>query len=189
MDATLLDIHDTDIPARQTKPKPVELRTARDYSLTTQALTIRAEDLKKLAKKTREEGYTHEARNIEGDAGAIEHYILPRFKEQQELPLVTADKVRSAIANAVHGIVHKFAVSSDSAEQGQAASRQSEETLRRWQGERESNLEKAIAVCVEAALVEAAAEGFAAGLAARENSPEHLALRSVDAMHTALGEV
>jgi hypothetical protein len=73
------------------------LRTRRDDTLASQALEHRANDLTKLAKKTREEGYTSEARTIEADAGAICEYILPRFKEQQELALVTEDTVRQAI--------------------------------------------------------------------------------------------
>jgi hypothetical protein len=46
----------SETPAKEGKKKldPVQLRSAHDFSLTTQALEFRAEDLKKLAQKTKD---------------------------------------------------------------------------------------------------------------------------------------
>src|SRR5439155_15630015 len=83
------------------KPAAIVLRSAHDYGITTQALTGRAEDLKKLAKKTGDEGYRREARAIQADADAIEHSILPIFREQRELPLVSVESLEQEITVAL----------------------------------------------------------------------------------------
>lgn len=183
------------IEKQPAKPKPVQLRTAHDYTLTTQALEMRVDSLKKLAKKNEEEEYHREARAILADATAIETIILPQFSTQQELPLVTSKEVRSGIMNAFHAVIHRFAVDSDnsvlradSANGKSGKSAVMAETHDRWQGKREEQLAEKIAFCVEAFGLEIAEVAFAAGLSARENSPESLALKSVAAIHRALGE-
>jgi hypothetical protein len=87
------------------KPEPVVLRTAHDYSLVTVALDSRQEELKKLAKKNLDEGYTREARAISADAEAIEHHVLPQFRAQRELPLVTSEQLEKEISGALRVLV------------------------------------------------------------------------------------
>lgn len=179
----------------QGAPKPVQLRTARDYSLTTTALEHRAKDLSKLSKQTREEGYHAEARTIDADVGAINEYVLPLFREQRELALVTHDDLEATVKNALHATLHHFAVSSDSAARGDRdvsarVSPRNEPGLvaDRWQGKREDDLSAAIARAVTAFAVEIAESSYAAGFAAREMTPESLAKRSAFALTDAIGE-
>ncbi len=84
-------------------PEPVELRSAHDYALVTAALEHRAADLDKLAKKNDEEGYAREARAVRADATAINSHILPQFREQPDLPVVTSQQIETALQ-------HKIAV-------------------------------------------------------------------------------
>lgn len=170
---------------QQTAPEPVKLRTRRDYSLTVQALESRAAELAKLAKKTQEEGYTAESRIIASDAGAITEYILPRFRAQQELPLVSEERVRAAVKSAFHAVIHRFAVSSDSAQKKDAQG----ELTDRWQGKREEDLAAAIARGVEAYAIEIAEAAYAAGYAAREMTPAAIALRSTGPLYDAVANL
>lgn len=89
------------------KPEPVQLRAPHDYTLVTQALDLRKEDLKKLSKKTSEEGYTREARVMEADALAIEHHILPAFREQREIPFVTHEALSKMVGAALKAPIWK----------------------------------------------------------------------------------
>jgi hypothetical protein len=79
------------------KSTAIVLRAVHDVNLTATALEFRAEDLKKLAKKTSEEGYRREARAIQADAEAIEQSILPIVREQRTLPLVTPDVLEQEV--------------------------------------------------------------------------------------------
>jgi hypothetical protein len=178
-----------DAPARAaagSPPKPVKLRTARDFSLTTTALEHRAEDLEKLSKKTKEEGYHAEARTIDGDVGAIREIILPLFREQKELPLVTNDDLEATVKNAIHATIHRFAVSSDSAARADRV-RGVDGSPEVWQGKREAELSAAIGRAVASFAVEIAESSYAAGLAAREMTPLALAKRSSFALTDAIG--
>ena len=150
-----------------TQPKPVQLRTARDYTLTVQALEHRSGELTKLAKKTSEEGYPRESRVVAADAAAITTYILPQFKAQQELPLVSTDKLRSHIADAFRGLVRRFLSVGGPRRSGDA-----------FQSPEDKVCDE-IARRVEAFAVEIAGNAYAAGYAARNNEPEAVALRSV----------
>lgn len=82
-------------------PEPVQLKSAHDYSLVTQALELRKEDLKKLATKTIAEGYTREGAVMNADATALEHHVLPAFRAQRELPLVTPEQLEKNIKAAL----------------------------------------------------------------------------------------
>jgi hypothetical protein len=101
--ATLIDE-----PVRaRTGPEPVALRSQHDYSLVTDALEHRKEDLEKLAKKNEEEGYSREARAIKADLAAIEHHILPVFRDQREMPLVTHEQLAKEIAAALRPHIYR----------------------------------------------------------------------------------
>jgi hypothetical protein len=91
----------------QKKPEPVILPSIHDFTLTTAALESHAEDLKSLAKKNTDGGYPREARAIQADADAITHRILPAFREQRELPLVTHEQLEKEIAGALSVIVSR----------------------------------------------------------------------------------
>jgi hypothetical protein len=181
-----------DSPARATAagaPTPVKLRTARDFSLTTTALEHRAEDLEKLSKKTKEEGYFAEARTIDGDVGAIREIILPLFREQKELPLVTHDDLEATVKNAIHATIHRFAVSSDSASRAdRVRGADALDGGEKWQGKREADLSAAIARAVASFAIEIAESSYAAGLAARDMTPLALAKRSSFALADSIGE-
>ena len=189
MTAATLDLADrSPNAAAGAAPKPVRLRTARDYSLTTTALEHRAEDLEKLSKKTKEEGYHAEARTIDGDVGAIRDIILPLFKEQRELPLVTNDDLEATVKNALHAVIHRFAVSSDSAARADRVRGAGNDAAEPWQGKRELDLSAAIGRAVTSFAVEIAESSYAAGLAAREMTPHALAKRSSFALTAAIGD-
>ncbi len=64
-----------------TAPKPVVLRAAHDYGVTSAALKVRGEQLKNV----------REGRAIQADADAIEHHILPQFAEQTRLDIDLVD--------------------------------------------------------------------------------------------------
>lgn len=89
------------------KPEPITLRSPHDFTLTTRALEQRVEDLKKLATKNRDDGYLREAMAIEADAAAIEHAILPQFRSQRELPLVSHEKLAEEIEAALRVFVYR----------------------------------------------------------------------------------
>src|SRR5689334_12432410 len=88
-------------------PTPVALKSAHDFALATTALEHRAEELKKLSKKNREEGYVREARSIEPDAAAIEHAILPQFRSQRELPLADFERLEKSVGEAIAKFVRQ----------------------------------------------------------------------------------
>lgn len=162
-------------PKKPAPPKPVQLRSAHDYTIATQALEFRAADLKKLSTKTRDEGYPREASAIEADALAIEHVILPQFRSQQELPLITVEQLEKAIADALKmPIVNAFSGIGDPKIQISPDS---------VTGRKEmlvNRLVTRISLYVRAV----AKESFDAGVAAREALPETLALRSIGELKT-----
>ena len=82
-------------------PEPVELRSAHDYALVTTALEHRAADLDKLAKKNDEEGYSREARAVRADVNAISAHILPQFREQPDLPVVTSEQIEASLKHRI----------------------------------------------------------------------------------------
>jgi hypothetical protein len=188
-----LDLADS-VSRTNAGPKPVTLRTARDFSIATTALEHRVEDLEKLSKKTKEEKYFTGAREIDADIGAIKEFILPLFREQKELPLVTHDDLRATIKNTLHAVIHRFAVSSDSANKPLNPARtptadrfDESATAERFQGKREEDLAESIGRAVAAFAVEIAESSYNAGLAARELTPEALAKRSAFALSDAIG--
>ena len=172
MEAGLLELDTTTGPTEAKKPQPVELRTARDYSLATQALTSRVDDLKDLAKKNEKEQYHREAKNILADAAAIEHFILPQFRTQQELPLKTPEQVRTAIAEALRPIIRpKLVVRTGEKDAPVSIAR------------REEELAGQIATRVMAFAQDLFEEAYNAGHAARENTFEVFALRSMNGLY------
>lgn len=178
MTGTLLD-DDVTAPTKQPTPQPVTLRTPHDASLVVKAIETRVEDLKSLAKKNTQAGYPRQAREQEGDAGALEFYVLPQFRAQQELPLGTPEQVRGGIANALRGVVRgqlvvrvmKKANEEETTEQGERSS-----------AAREQALLEVLALRIERFAEAVASAAYEAGVAARQSSPEAIALRSLDAL-------
>jgi hypothetical protein len=159
-------------------PKPVQLRSARDYTIATTALTTRAADLKKLAEKTRTEGYPREASSIDSDALAIEQFILPQFRAQQELPLITVEQLEKAIEEALRiPIVNAFNGLGDP---------KTLPTPDNIAGRKEM-LSKRLVTRLSLYARAVAKEAFDAGVAAREALPETLALRSIAELRTSNG--
>jgi hypothetical protein len=173
---TTLATLDTDTAPAPKERKPVELRTARDYLLNVQALEERVDNLKKLGKKNDEEGYKREAKTILADAQAIEHFILPRFREQVEMPLKTTKQVRASITEALRPLVRdKLVVKTN------------EERLQISVSTRETELVHAITNRVIAFADSLFEEAYNAGYSAREHSFEEFAMRAMDAMFAADG--
>jgi hypothetical protein len=159
-----------DAPAAPKKPAAVALRSAHDFSLVTQALEFRTEDLKKLATKTAAEGYPREARAISADAEAIEHQVLPQFREQRELPFVTHEQLEKEISAALRRFVTvafqglgdpKVAVTASSIDY------------------RRDELLKSLTTRLTLYVKDVAGDAFNQGIAAREQSSEAIAMRSV----------
>jgi hypothetical protein len=161
-------------PEQKQKPiEPVKLRTAHDFTLTATALQARAEELKKLSKKNSEEGYAREAKSVEADANAIEFHILPQFRAQRELPLLTVEQVEKEITGALRVFVFR---AFDGLDNPKVAI--SPENIR---GRKERVLES-IGKRVTFFAREIAERAFNEGVAAREISPESLAMRCIGSL-------
>lgn len=153
-------------------PEPIVLRTRRDATLAAQALEHRAEDLTKLAKKNAEEGYHRESRTQLSDAATIKELILPAFREQGELPLVTIEQVRGGIAEGLRDIIRNALV----------VRAPEDKQLDALQSREESLLEK-LAIRIEAFAEEIASVGYNAGYAAREAQPNVIVHQALPALH------
>lgn len=169
MTSTLLE----ETAAAPKKPAPVLLRSSHDYAITTQALESREEELKKLAKKNLDEGYSREARAIQADADAIEHQILPAFREQRELPLVTSEQLEKEVGSALRTFIFRaFEGLGDPkviVSPGAIA-------------DRREQLLKSLAKRVTIFATDLADESFNQGVAAREHTAESLALRTIGSL-------
>jgi hypothetical protein len=174
MATSLLD----DAPAGTKKPAPILLRAAHDYSITQQALEFRAVDLKKLSVNVAKDGYRREARAIQADADAIEQAILPVFREQRELPLVTQDALEKEIAAALRVFVTQaFSGLGDPKVQITPSSIDA----------RRSDLLRNLTQRVTMFATDLADEAFNQGVAARAQSAEALAMRTIGSLR-ATGE-
>jgi hypothetical protein len=154
-------------------PQPVTLRSLHDYALTTKALEVRAEELKKLAEKNSKEGYTREARAVLADASSIETQILPCFKQQRELPLVSHDDLEKEITGALRRVLTK-------AFEGLGDPKQpaTPESV----AYRRDQALKALAARVTLFATEVADHSFNQGFAAREQTSEALTMRFVQTL-------
>lgn len=159
-------------------PRPVHLATRHDYSLVTRALETEAANLIKLAKTTGQKGYGREARLMAADAMAIREHILPEFREQREMPLVTDEQVRAQIQQALRDVVRRGLVGLVA----KTSDEEDEEQQRSALGYRENDMLEQLAVRIEAYGAEIAEQAFAAGYAARETDPETIASRSIHAL-------
>lgn len=162
-----------------TAPEPIALRTPHDIGIVRQALDARASDLEKLSKKNEDTGYSREAKAIDADVAAIRYHILPAFSRQFELPLVTADKLEERITGALRGPVHKALLplttpGTDGDEDAQADAFK----------KREDRVLEDLAGRITRFVLAATEEAYNAGVAARENVPAALAVRSVNELGT-----
>lgn len=164
----------SEAPAGRKEPKPVQLRSSHDYTLTTQALESRVEGLKKLAKKNEEEGYQREARAVKADADAIEHHVLPMFRAQVELPLVTRDQLRKEVEAALRRAI--FAAFEGL---GDPKVQLTPDGI----NFRRTTLLNKLTEQVTQYAQDLADGSFVQGLAAREHTAEALALRSVQSLY------
>lgn len=155
--------------ATDTTPNPIVLRSRRDATLAVQALTHRADDLEKLAKKNDEEGYGREARTQRADASAIKDLILPAFRDQGELPLVTTEQIRAGLANGLRDIVH-----------GMLVVRTPEDKQEDALQSREDKLLERLAIRIEGYAFEVAEQAYQAGYSARANEPSVILSKALD---------
>jgi hypothetical protein len=179
-------------PETKKNPDAVKLRTRKDVTLTLQALEFRKDELEKLAKKNEDGGYGNAAREQRADAGAIENFILPQFRGQQELPLVTVEKLRDAISKALRPTVHrKLTALSSFSNSGQPSFGQPLKEAKEEAKQRQTDLFRSyedellsdLALQVERFATALAERAFNSGVAARENTPEGLSYASVDALY------
>lgn len=159
------------------KTKPVELRSAHDYTLTVQALEARAEDLKKLATKNQDEGYTREARSIQADVASIEQHVLPAFRAQRELPLVTEEHLEKEILGALRPLVWQAFNGLDNPK--------THVTPAMLDRKREELLDTLVAR-VQHFATELAEESFNQGSASRQQTAEALAMRCIKALRSGI---
>ena len=151
-------------------PQPVKLASAHDFSLTTQALEHRSEELKKLVKKNQDEGYHREARAIEADVAAIEHAILPQFRSQRELPLASTEELEIAVEGALRVFIFRAFDKLDDPK--------AHPTGNEIRGRRD-RLVETLAQRVTLFARDVAEEAFNQGYAIRQTTPEAIAARSV----------
>lgn len=164
----------TTIDTSTTTPAAIELRTRRDHSLTVQALEHRAKGLEGLAKKNTDEGYAREAKTQLADVAAIRSFILPQFRAQQEMPLVSTEQVRAGIIEALRFAVH-----------GELVVRTPEDRQEDALRSREQRLLERLAVHIEGYAMAVAEDAYNAGYSARENQPEVIAHRQIGALTVA----
>lgn len=152
-------------------PSPIHLRTRHDATLAAHALEHRVDELEKLAKKNQDSGYGREARTQLSDAATIKELILPAFREQGELPLVTPEQVRGGIAEGLRDIIRNALIvrAPDDKQTDALISR-------------EDQLLEKLAIRIEAYAEQVASDAYEAGYAARHNDPQfivHQALHSL----------
>lgn len=157
-------------PNSNTPPEPIVLKSRRDVTLVEVSLERRESDLTKLAEKNDAEGYPRAAAQVRADALAIKHDILPKVRTQREIqfptPTQVADAVEAVMSAAVHKAFRKLTEKDGLPIDAQLAGRE-KELLAHLVGRVTTFAEKV------------AAEAYAAGVAARENSPEMVVLRHV----------
>lgn len=144
----------------------IDLPTAHHYALLRTALQGRAGDLDTVAKKVETEGYPREARVVRMDAAAIREDILPQFERQMELPMATQRDVASGIKSAIQGPIFKHVLLDDESEVDHRA-----------------ELGEAIGERVAAYVLQVAEKAFAAGVQAREATPEALCVAALSAFY------
>lgn len=143
----------------------LEVDSKHDYVILAQALTSRRDELEKLAKKNREEGYLKEAKAVSADAERISEALLPQCLAQRELPLTSVAEIRAGIANRIRSVIRgRLIVNVDG-----GLSQEEEEIGVR---DRESLLVEALAIHIEAFGEEVARRAHANGLAEREHGPQ-----------------
>ncbi len=141
---------------------PVEFDAPSDFRLVAVAIEDRAKALASLAKKAQDEGYPKEGRIFKNDADRLLLDLLDRFSAQQELPLATADELEAGAKNELRSIVRQHA--RESSEKVDHEAVLLEELGRR--------VARFGAACVE--------QGFAAGVAYRQATPEVIALKQLE---------
>lgn len=166
-------------PAAASKPEPVTLRSVHDYSLTVASLEHRVEELKKLAKKNSDEGYDKESRAIAADIASIEQHVLPCFRNQRELPLVTIDQLEKEIAGALRRPVTKALEGL-----GDPKILSTPEMI----SHRRESLVKTLGVKLATYVNQVAEDAFNQGLAAREQTSESIAVRALGTLRDSYSE-
>lgn len=149
--------------------------------LTVVALEHRQAALKKLAKKTKDEGYWKEARIVTGDAQAIKEHILPQFRPQVELPLHTPEECRTGIANAIRSNLAGALEREYQAGRTSAQIDQGKDIPVRHRASLETLMSE-LAHQIETFGRAVADRAYAAGHAAREQTAEAVMVRSLDAL-------
>jgi hypothetical protein len=140
----------------------IELPTAHHFAITRIAIENRAEALKKLADKTADEGYVRESRVILADSQALTEDVLPQFRDQAELPLVTYESVKYGIADLLRGNVWKHV-------------QQSADD----QVDHRNNLLDVVSSKMAQLALAIAERAYNAGFRAREETPEVFAVKSL----------
>lgn len=165
---TLLDAPDA--AAKPMTPEPITLPTRHDVKIVLDALELRKDDLKKLAKRTQEEGYPREAAIMNADAAALEHHVLPAFRSQRELPLVTSEQLQKNILAAL-----KVPINRAFEGMGDPKVIMTYESVM----SRKEKLHDHLALRVSLFVREVAEEAYRQGMAAREQTAESIADRSI----------
>lgn len=163
-------IDEPEAQAKPLTPDPITLPTRHDVKIVLDALELRKDDLKKLAKKTQEEGYPREAAVMSADAAALEHHVLPAFRAQRELPLVTPEQLEKNIHAALKVFINRAFEG-----MGDPKVVQTFESVV-W---RKEQLHDKLAVRVTLFVREVAEEAFRQGMAAREQTAESIADRAI----------
>jgi hypothetical protein len=146
--------------------EPLKFVAKRDVAVTEIALQLRGEDLKNLAKKNQQEGYSFEANVMLQDAAAIEHRILPQLRSQRELPLVSFEALEKQVADSISGLTRRVVAGLD-----EKNANLKRDALKH----RSDSLTRDLAARIASCLRDTAQAAYSAGFAARSITPEGIA--------------
>ena len=155
--------------------------------ITTTALALhkRSEDLRALAKKSREMGKLREATAIEREATHIAEFLLPQVRTQIEAPFDDAEELIDALTRTVGGTIRRATSRSLRLNKGQWPDELDEDynaRCRQLMEEYETivgGIAENAAAAVLPFLEQCAEMAYAAGLEARNGTPAVLARRAV----------
>lgn len=155
-------------PLVRKQPEPIQLRSGHDHSLVVAAIDDRQTVLEKLAEKTSGAGYRREANVMLADADALKRHVMPLFRDQIEISLVTYEDLERIVAGSL-------SVSIARAFQGMLTPGM-QITLESVDN-RKALLLEVLTNKISLFGRECAEEGYRQGLAAREQSGEAMAAR------------
>jgi hypothetical protein len=160
-------------------PEPIAFTTGHAIDLLVQAVEDRIPVLEGLAKKNEGEGYHTAAKSIAADAAALKAEVLPLIRKQVEMPLTKAEDIRRQIKEHLAPLVRPAVMNARTDLMDPKKTKEEQEELFRNRADR---LLDTLAVKIETYATSLAEESFYAGRAARNLTPQRLAMDSLVAL-------